>query len=198
MRPRAGFLFVLGLALPCGACGTSRPVRYYTLNADVARAAAPPQAGAGVIGIPNITLPAYLDRPHIVTTGPGNRLILAEFDRWAEPLAEAAARVLADHLAAQLPEYRIRHRGWLDRTLLDAVISVDVSRFDGALDGAVTLSATWSVQRKGEDQPTATQQSTYTVPVEDSSVSALTRAMSRALGELAVDIARVITPAPAP
>lgn len=178
--------------VPIGACGTTKPVRYYTLSTTTA----PPalrQAPVGdkLIGVTRFTVPAYLDRPQIVTRGEGNRLILADFDRWAEPLTEGCARILAEELSALLPTYQVRHRGWLDQSLLDISIAVEVLRFERIAGGGLTLSAQWSVQRKGEQNGRANR-GDYAIPTSDTSYDAVAQAMSQVLGQMAKDMASAV------
>jgi ABC-type transport auxiliary lipoprotein component len=47
-------------------------------------------------------LPPYLDRPQLVTRAGSNRMVLADFDSWAEPLQGLFARVLAKNLTLLL------------------------------------------------------------------------------------------------
>ena len=93
-----------GLLLGLEAC-TSTPSRFYVLSSlSASETIAATAATQGpVIGVGPITLPKYLDRPQIVTRAGSNQLALAEFDRWAEPLQDNVARVLAENLAPPHP-----------------------------------------------------------------------------------------------
>lgn len=137
-------------------------------------------------------MPEYLDRPQIITRGSGNRLILADFDRWAEPLSEGTARVLAADLSSLLPGFQVRHRGWLDKSRLDYAVGVEVTRFEGVPGGNVTLSATWSVIQKGETQGGPSHLSEFEVAAGGRTMDDLARAMSEGIGKLAQDIAEHI------
>jgi uncharacterized lipoprotein YmbA len=91
---------VLALALSGCSFGKSPPSHFYVLNAQED---APPQPAdhALVLRITHIGLPRYLDRFEIVTRSGSNELKLADFHRWAEPLEEGIARVLAENLAVR-------------------------------------------------------------------------------------------------
>ena len=52
------------------------------------------------LGVGPVRLPGLLDWPQIVTRRGADEIDRAEFDRWAEPLAETVPRVLAEDLAA--------------------------------------------------------------------------------------------------
>jgi len=177
-----------------GGCGTSKPVRYYTLSSTHTKVAEDRGIRKAMIGITQISLPEYLDRPQIVTSGEGNRLVLADFDRWAEPLAEAAARVLTADLVALLPEYQVRHRGWLDKRALDYLVTIEIVRFEGPLGGDVVLSTVWAVEQTGAPRERHSRQTEYVVSSRDASIDAYSQAMSLAMGKLAKDIAADILP----
>lgn len=178
----------IGIALT-GGCGTSKPVRYYALTAVNAQSDGAPPVARASVGITKVALPAYLDRPQIVTGGQGNRLILLDDDRWAEPLTEGCARVLAADLAALLPGHLVRHHGWLDKTQLDYVVTVGIERFERVSGGTVKLVADWSVERRGAQQPARTLRREYVQATDGPSTDALAHAMSAALSGLAGDIA---------
>lgn len=175
-----------------GGCGSSKPVRYFTLEPTLPRTGSDDAENIGVVGITQVGMPEYLDRPQIITRGSGNRLILADFDRWAEPLSEGTARVLAADLSSLLPGFQIRHRGWLDKSRLDYAVGVEVTRFEGVAGGDVTLSATWSVIQKGETQGGPSHQSEFEVAAGGRTMDDLARAMSEGIGKLAQDIAEHI------
>jgi hypothetical protein len=61
-----------------------------------------------------VDIPGYLDRSQIVTRS-HNRLHLAEHDRWAEPLRDNIARVIAEDLAGLCPGSRIVHSAATDK-----------------------------------------------------------------------------------
>jgi len=106
-RPCSGALLALLLMAVLQACAGSKPARFYLLTAEVRGAAAqgveldqPRQ----LIAVGPVELPRYLDRPQIVTRKGPNQLELAEFDLWAESLADNFAGVLIDAgLKAALP-----------------------------------------------------------------------------------------------
>lgn len=175
-----------------GGCGASKPVRYFTLEPTLPRTSSDAAGNNGVVGITQVGMPEYLDRPQIITRGSGNRLILADFDRWAEPLSEGTARVLAADLSSLLPGFQVRHRGWLDKSRLDYAVGVEVTRFEGGPGDNVTLSATWSVHRKGDSQVGPSHQSEFEATASSRSMDDLARAMSEVIGKLAKDIAEGI------
>src|SRR3546814_11447622 len=82
-----------------------------------------------VIAVAPVTLPAYLDRPDIVTRSTDNRLELADFDDWAEPLDDNITRVLAENLGHLLRTDRVVVLPSASDAI-DTEVRVDISRFE--------------------------------------------------------------------
>ena len=91
-REISTFLAGLFLLAPIGCVGkASAPTRFYMLKPI---AGAPmnlkfaERDGFVIVGLAPIQVPAYLDRPQFVVRKTNKEYRLAEFDNWAEPLAE--------------------------------------------------------------------------------------------------------------
>ena len=74
-----------------------------------------------------VLLPAHLDRPQIVTRASENRLVLAEFHKWGEPLNTNFARVLAEDLAVLLATERVAVFPWRRAVPVDYQLEVRVA-----------------------------------------------------------------------
>ena len=90
-------------------------------------------------------MPKHLDRDQIVTQTTNYEISLSEFDRWAEPLNENFARVLAENLSVLVPTDRVYVDPWSRSAPIDYQVTVDVSRFDVQPDKEVVMAARWSV-----------------------------------------------------
>jgi uncharacterized lipoprotein YmbA len=198
-------LIVLSGVLLLSGClelgGVSPPSRFYLLTpGGETRAAATdlaPGGGPGVgladlaLGVGPIRIPAYLDRPQIVTRSGANALELAPFDRWGEPLQESVARVLATELARRLGTERVQRHPWRDAESVQVAVEVDVLRFDGPLGGPVALEARWTL-RTGRE---AVQHASHiTEAGNGGGYAEQAAAMSRALATLAREIASEVPP----
>ncbi|WP_342237471.1 PqiC family protein [Inquilinus sp. OTU3971] len=177
-------LLLAAVAAPA-AC-SSPPPRVYTLATvpGTATTGRPMAASVAVVEIPK-----YLDRPQIVRRSGTVELGLDEFERWGEPLANMAQRVLADDLAQRLPAGSIVTAS---RTLSgDEALTVEVTlgRLDPDPDGTIVLEAQWRVRRKTGGRPTTEAARITRRPAEDST-AAKVRAMSEAVAGLADQIAR--------
>jgi uncharacterized lipoprotein YmbA len=88
-----------------------------------------------------------VDRPQIVvTTGP-NQVRMEEFNRWASPLQNAIARVVAENLVALLGTPRVILSSQTLGADTDYRAAIEVQRFESAPGEAATLDAVWTVSR---------------------------------------------------
>lgn len=148
--PRAFSLFLtLGLA----ACVTPGPTtQFYLLtpSAQEQPLRTPSREATRTVVIKDIRLPAYLDRPQIVTRTAGNRLEWSELQQWGGPLRDELARLLALNLGAQLDGLRIVAAPFPASQAPDARLEVDIRRFERQPDGRIELIAQWWLT-KGAD-----------------------------------------------
>lgn len=184
---------VLALAVPLAlvtGCLTFGPrperTRYYVLEAETT-SPAPSRPALPVLGVGPVRLPAYLDRPGIVTrAGPG-RLEVADVDRWAAPLDELFTTALAEDLRAAVPAREVLEWPWPPGASPEWSVAVEVLRFDGEPDGAAVLEARWSLRRGG-----AVAKQGVTAARERGAapeISAAVSALDRTIAALARDIA---------
>ena len=188
MRLNAAFAWASALAVLISGCA-STPSHLYTLSASPAAAAnSDPNLSKLVIVIGPVSIPAIDDVPQIVVdTGP-NQVSLSEFNRWASPLKDNIARVVAANLVALLGTPRVSSALNIEA---DYRVAIDVQTFESAPGDAATLSALWTVRRV-KDGKTDSGRTTDREPVAQKSYEALAAAHSRALGHLSADIANAI------
>ena len=126
---------------------TVTPARFYVLTPTTA-----PQSGAAtpVVGLGPITFPGYLDRPELARRVDNNQIAYDDNARWAEPLKENFARVLATDLSRLLGSDHIVLFPWYRTTKLDYTVAIDVTRCETQADGNVALVAAWTVSRDRE------------------------------------------------
>ena len=186
----AGIAIMLVVA---GGCVPTRLSRFYLLSpmAEVAKAAQPADRDLAV-GLTSIDLPQYLDRPQIASRASDNRLDLAEFDRWAEPLRKNFARVLDENLSFLLSTDHVVVYPRKHGTSVDYVVSVDVIRFDGSPSGEASLSARWMILDGNSRNVLEINKSSYVQPVGANTYNALAAALSRTLEQFSRDLAAAI------
>ena len=94
-----------------------------------------------------MSVPAVVDRPQIVVTMGPNQVRLEEFNRWAAPLQNNIARVVADNLVAMLGTPRVTLSPQTLSADADYRAAIEVQSFESAPGEAATLDAVWTVSR---------------------------------------------------
>jgi uncharacterized lipoprotein YmbA len=177
---------VATLAVACGASATSH---FYTLSSTAASDGAP--AASYAIAVGPVTIPGYADRPQFVVQAGPNRVELKEFERWATPLDEAVARVVAGDLATLLGATEVATVPLPTGFAPAYQVAIDVQRFESTPGQGVLLEAVWVARRAVGGEPrmgrTVANESTAGEGFET-----LAAAHSRALAKVSVDIAAAI------
>ncbi len=192
------FLRQLALCIPVASsalwvgCGSTAPSRFYLLDPLGASEVAMGAPKGLSIGVGPINLPPYLGRPQIVTRDGGPEIDIAEYDRWAEPLAENVVRVLADNLSRLTGTDHIALFPWRGALPLNYRVAADVTRFDGELGGDAVLSARWALRGESETEFLLVKTTSLKERVEGGTYEALVAAQSKLLGKFSEEIAAAI------
>ena len=186
MRRLAASVILCTLVLLAGC--SSAPSHFYTLSAT-----APPGTSTSKLSIAvgPVSVPAAIDQPQIVVnTGP-NQVTFDEFNRWASPLQDNIARVVAENLVAILGTPRVT----LFPLTLDANpdfrVQIGVRNFESVTGKSASLDAVWTV-RRAKDGKSETGRTSAREALQESGYDALAAAHSRGLARLSQDIADAI------
>lgn len=134
------------------ACGSSAPVRYYSLEAITTEGYERVSTEeAPVLGVGPLTMPEYLGRSQIVTRGPGAEMIVDDFNRWAEPLDRAIHRIVASNIDSVVGDVTVVAFPYSSLVAVDYRLVGRVDRFDVDETGRAVLNVQWGIGRK--DQP---------------------------------------------
>jgi uncharacterized protein len=189
------------LALTLGGCTVLAPqkdvTRFFVLM-PVQDGAAPSPAAPSrplTIGLGPITIPAYVNRPEVVTRISDSELRVSDTDRWGEHLDTNVARVLASDLAGQLGTQEILTYPWRIHAPIDYAVSVAFQRFERTADGHVMVHANWTIRNGKDDRIIQTGSTTIDDPSGPDDASA-SQALSRGLAQVSRDIAQVIASRP--
>jgi uncharacterized lipoprotein YmbA len=136
-----------------------------------------------------VAIPESVDRLQVVVREGENRVRLLEFDRWAEPLRGAVARLLAEEIERRLPEAHVAAYGEYTESSEAVRVLVDVRAFDSMPGEGVRLDAAWRV-RAGDVQHSG--RSRLREPSAAPGIEPLVQAHARALGALASEIAAIV------
>lgn len=182
----------LSLILACSllaACGSTPPVRYYTLGALAPAGSAAVGSGPSLVVGP-VGVPASIDRLLIVRQVDGARADVADGHRWAAPLKTEIARRVAVELARRSGNGRIV--AWPQSSIAEPEMSlpIDVLRFDAEGFEKVSLEVVWTLRKGGKDL--AGRRFVATEKVAEPTWEALALAHGRLVDALAADIATAL------
>jgi hypothetical protein len=201
-------LTLAAASISLASCAVSDSTLYYALGRVGARStesrastSTPLSSAAGTaaegIGVGPVIMPGYLDRIQVVTRSGTDQVEFSVFRRWAEPLDDGIARVLAEEIGARVPTERIvtyPWRGVLARALQYRVV-VAVLRFDGRLGVDVTLDTRWRILAR-DGAELAFRRSTVSEAAAGPGYEQMVAAMTRSLVALGQEIAAEIRAIP--
>jgi uncharacterized lipoprotein YmbA len=147
----------LALAFLLAACAAREPLpQFYLL--------APPEPGGSrshggpKVYVQRVAVPAYLARNSLVTVRAGNQVDYASSARWAEPLDQGIARMVAEGLNRVA---RVQATSFTPTTPppVDYTYSVEiqVQRFEGTDTGQVILAGRYEVFPASGTEPIASR-----------------------------------------
>jgi len=169
-------------------CGGSVPSRFYTLDSTAHPDGTP--AADYTVAVGPVSVPSAVDRPQFVVQEAPNRAAIDEFNRWAAPLDESIARVVAGDLAALLGTPRVV-RAPPANFDPDFRVALSIQRFESVPGESALIDAVWTV-RKSADGKTSSGRTVASEPVQGKGFDALAAAHSRALAKISGDIAAAI------
>lgn len=171
------------------ACGTTPVTRYYALETipTTPSATSTPRSGQATIAVRTVAVPAAADRPQIVVRAGDSRVTLDEFNRWAGPLRDEIARVVAGNLSAQLGAPVVTVSSAFPSTS-DLVVLLDVQRFDARTADGVVVDVVWIIRRAVDEAPGRSGRSTVREPAAGAGYDELVAAYNRALAAVSRDI----------
>ncbi len=183
-------LFLIACVAAAAAGCASSPSRFYTLNSTATGDGTTPATNCTVVVGP-VSIPALIDRPQFMVQVATNRVQIDEFNRWADPLSDNIARVVAGDLAALLGTPQVATAPLANFNPAYQV-SIDIQRFESVRGKSVLVEAVWVVHRTATRGATCSGRTVASEPVSGDSFDALAAAHSRALAKVSGDIAAVI------
>ena len=200
-RVTSHFLPCIALVLALAGCAgkPSSQTHYYALSVEAAPSGpgeATPVAPVARVAVTRVGIPGVVDRPQIVSRTATNSVEIHDFHRWAEPLQEAIARVIAGDLARQLGPGHAVSANILPGMPPDVRVAVDVQKFEATPGTGVAVEALWTV-RPGAGEARVGR-STVEEPATEGGHAGIAAAYSRALAAVARDIAAAISAAAVP
>jgi hypothetical protein len=188
MMRRFAAIAVAGIVAAFAAGCSSPPARFYTLSAT----AAPMTATSKLtIAVGPVSVPATTDRPQIVITTSANQVSIDEFNRWASPVQDNLARVVAENLVAILGTPRVTLFKETLNTDMDYRVQIEVRNFESVPGKYAALDAVWTVRRM-KDGKNETGRTTVRENVQGDGLDELAAAHSRAVARMSQDVANTV------
>ncbi|MCU1281932.1 MAG: hypothetical protein JWM53_5478 [bacterium] len=195
-RTIVSLALVLALAPACSFLKPrADPTSYFVLTSEEPKA--PAAAAPFVTGVDHIELPEYLMRPELVTRSASNKLAIAEYDRWGEPLKEGFARAFRRDLENQLGAGHVVAAPFDPASPPALSIDLEVRRFERVGDEAAVLEAGWTIRNGKSGATVARHDARVRAPLSGRDASATVAALSRALADLAAEIGAAVRAQPA-
>lgn len=179
---------VLASVLTIVACGSSPPVRYFSLEAENTNAVSA-RPGAPLMSIGPLRFPEYLSRTQFVTRAHGNEMIVDDFTRWAEPLDQAVHRVIAADVDARVDNIVVTafpsaSRGEFRYRLVGTIVRLDVDH-----NREAQLSVQWAVADSDGTMIVAPRRSHFVSRAASSSPGDMVGAISDTIAQFSREIA---------
>jgi len=115
-----------------------------------------------IIGIAEVEVAEYLQKPELVTRMSSNRIMVHDKDLWAGSFAKNIQSVIMHNISALLPYYTFLSYPWEEPVNDRYRIYVTIDRFDGYLSGSVTLQGRWSLVNKEKNTVLYSEAINYT------------------------------------
>ena len=169
-------------------CPSSPASHFYTLSAVPSTSGAKPASAP--VHVAAVHIPPLLDRRQMVSMTSAYSVQISETNRWSAPLDEMVRKVLAEDLVARLPAGQVilpRSPGPSGaRSLV-----VTIAEFGPGPDGDVRLTGSWSLLAADAGAPVRERNIAIDAG-RVTSAETTAAAMSRAIGQLADEIASAL------
>jgi uncharacterized lipoprotein YmbA len=174
------------------ACGRTPPAKFYTLL-PVQQSSTGTSLPADVsLAVGPVEIPAAVDRTEIVTQDAANEISFSQYYRWAAPLRQSIASVIAQNIGTLLGTERVTpfNRENIFRPTHRVVININ--RYDSRLSKEFLIDATWSIKDLDGNKPLLIRNSIIREPLATSNYEGLVAAQSKALATLSEEMAEAV------
>ncbi|MES1926365.1 ABC-type transport auxiliary lipoprotein family protein [Salinisphaera sp. T31B1] len=185
------WILLAGLLALTGCAGSANTPSMFLLDSGDAGAGAQ-RIAAPVLIVDPVTVASFLDENGIVyQTGP-HRVVMANNNRWASPLAGQLTGGLYNALVARLDDVSVQ-RGGHASSAQAWHLTTHVDQFMGHYDGQAHIGGRWALV--GPDGQTAAgRRFERRIPLSSDGYDALVDSLSRGWRQTADDMAGVVEP----
>jgi uncharacterized lipoprotein YmbA len=180
---------LLPLTLMLAACATTPPAHFYRLTPEAPPAA---EVSTRAVVIGPFQLADYLDRPQIVTRNGNNSVVVADFERWAEPLDANFQGVVAANVSRLLGSDRVLEYPAQAIMKPERRITGRVSQFDVDATGLAVLEVQWGVLQGDGSSVRPGRRSRYEATATGSSYAARVAALNSTVAKFSAEVAEAV------
>lgn len=182
------------LVAALSACGTSPPVRFYSLSEPATPTVT--KTGSAVVVMGPFDVAQYLRRPQIVVRDADQRLQLAQFDQWAEAPQMALVPWLTREVDRQLAPAVVVAFPSLGHSDAPYRVRGTIAQWDTDARGTAVLVVQWEGVSEGNAALVPLHTSRYTAQaLRPDNYSDVVRALNQTLADFAKDIAGALSSA---
>lgn len=140
------------------------------------------------LGIDDITIPAYLEKPQIMISYSPNRVELEEYHQWAGALDKNIKSVISTNLSSLLPGAIVESSPWNVKFKPNYQLQIDIEQFTIDMQGNSILRAEFILYH--QDNIFKKQNVYYRLKVPHITIENLIASMNNNLTHLTQDIAK--------
>jgi len=138
------YLLLTALLLLSGCSSKSNFYQLHTVQTNTTNKAT--NLKHTVIGVAEVDIPEYLDKPEVVTRLSRGRLQVNETERWAGAFDKNIQSVLTENLSMMLSQYSFMSYPWDEPVKEQYRIYLSIEHFDGdTTTGMVRLEGRWTL-----------------------------------------------------
>lgn len=189
---RIAYLVLIVGVMMLTACGRTPPAKFYTLQPVEQSSMGRSMPGEVALAVGPVAIPAAIDRAEIVTREAGNEVSFSEYHRWAGPLKQSIASVMAQNIGTLLATERVTPFARENIFKPTHRVVVNINRYDSQLSKEFLLDATWSIKDLGGNKLLLVQNSIIRESLASSTYEGLVAAQSKALAALSQKIAAAL------
>jgi uncharacterized lipoprotein YmbA len=181
---------VVTMLTACG--GRTPPAKFYTLQPVEQSPLGKSLPRDVALAVGPVAIPADMDRDEIVTRGAGNEVSFSEYHRWAGPLQQRIASVIAQNIATLLATERVTPFTRENIFQPTHRVVINTNRYDSQLSSGFLLNATWSIKDLKAKKLLLIRNSIIRESTESATYEGLVAAQSKALAALSREIAAAL------